>query len=213
MIKFPSPTTIAISGSTMSGKTTFVNKLLDHAADMFEQVPANVLYCYGVWQSLFTTMESKYDWLTFHEGLPSEELVRDLTTNGKHNLVIVDDLMDQVVKSSEMETLFTRGAHHRNLTLIYINQNMYCQGKNARTMSLNTHFMVLMKNPRDASQVQTLGKQVFPNQSQILTEAYRDCMTRPYSYLLVDLSPQCLDQYRLRSNIFPGEYTTVYIAK
>ena len=213
MILFPSPTTIAISGTTMSGKTTWLNKLLHHASEMFDPPPKKGLYCYGVWQSLFTQMESQFEWLSFHEGLPTSEDIENLTCGGEHNLIIIDDLMHSVVNSQDMEIIFTRGAHHKNLSLIYINQNMYCQGKHSRTMALNTHFMVLMKNPRDTSQVQILGKQVFPSHSHILTEAYQDCMSQPYGYLLVDLSPHTPDKYRLRTNIFPGEYNIVYVPK
>ena len=213
MILFPSPTTVAISGTTMSGKTTWLGKLLDHAGEMFETPPRKAMYCYGIWQPLFQIMQNKYDWLSFHEGLPGKEEINSLTADGSHNLLIVDDLMHQVVQDPGMETVFTQGAHHNNLSLIYINQNMYCQGKHSRTISLNTHFLVLMKNPRDTSQMQVLGRQVFPGNSHLLLEAYRDCMNENYGYLLVDLSPHTPDRFRLRTHIFPGEDIIVYTAK
>jgi hypothetical protein len=202
---------MSISGTTMSGKTTWLYRLLTHASEMFETPPTKMLYCYGVWQSLFDEMQSKLNEISFHQGLPSEEDIDNLTSNNQHNIVIMDDLMHQVVENVNIESLFTRGAHHKNLTVIYLNQNLYCQGKFSRTLSLNTHILVLMKNPRDTSQIQILGKQVFPGRGQLLVEAYEDCMKDKFGYLLVDLSPQTLEKYRLRSHVFPNEDSVVYV--
>lgn len=69
----------------------------------------------------------------------------------ENSIIISDDLPRRIVNLQDMEELFTMGVHHRKLSVIYLNQNMYCQGKFARTINLNTHFMVLLINPRDVS--------------------------------------------------------------
>ena len=72
----------------------------------------------------------------------------------KRNLIVFDDQMiDQRIVN-----LFTRGSHHRNLSVIYIVQNVFHQGKGSRSISLNSHYLVLFKNPRDKLQVLTLAK-------------------------------------------------------
>ena len=88
--------------------------------------------------------------------------------------MVLDDLIDSVSSDKEMEKLFVLGAHHRRLIVIYINQNVYCKGSKSRTISLNTHFMVLMKNPRSLSQIICLSRQVFPGKSSLLVDAYQD---------------------------------------
>jgi hypothetical protein len=201
---------MAISGTTGSGKTTWLLNLLKNADQMFSIPPENILYCYGVWQDLFEHMENISPKIQFHDGIPPESLVNSITSNKKHNLIILDDLMSEVVKNESVEILFTRTSHHKKLSVIYINQNMFCQGKNARTINLNCHYLILFKNLRDASQVCTLGRQIFPKCSALLEEAYKDCMTTPYGYLVVDLSPHTDDRFRLRTNIFPGQDTIVY---
>ena len=40
--------------------------------------------------------------------------------------------------------LFTKGSHHRNLTVIYIVQNVFDKGKYSRTISLNSHYHVVI---------------------------------------------------------------------
>jgi hypothetical protein len=97
--------------------------------------------------------------------------------------------------------------------VIYITQNLYGQGRSARTIALNTWYLVLFKNVRDASQIARLGRQLFPGRPGILLEAYRDVTKTPYNYLVVDMSPQGEDTYRLRTRVFPGEDPVVYVAK
>jgi len=69
-------------------------------------------------------------------------------------------------------------------------------------MSLNAHYMVLFKNPRDVSQFAKLTRQMYPKASQFA-----------YSYLLVDLRPEQDEELRLRTNIFPGETHYVYVPR
>lgn len=213
MFPFEAPSTFAISGTTGSGKTTWLSKLLEQRDELFPKVSTKkILYCYGIWQDLFDKMEASISDLVFHEGVPSSSIIDELTENKEHNIVILDDLMTEVVKNGEIELLFTRGAHHKNLTVIYINQNMFCQGKNARTITLNCHYLILFQNLRDCSQVQRLGQQIYPGHSHLLVEAYKDCLQTPYGYLVIDLSPRTDERFRLRTNIFPGEDTFIYQA-
>ena len=116
--------------------------------------------------------------------------------------------MESLTKSGVMENLFTRGSHHKNITVIYINQNMYCPGKHTRTINLNTHYLVIMRNPRDVSTMKVLGRQL--GIGNALYEAYTDVHKTPFSYLLTDVSPTSDEQYKLLTNIFPGEDLIAY---
>jgi len=80
-------------------------------------------------------------------------------------------------------------------------------------MSLNAHYMVLFKNPRDVSQFANLARQMYPKSSKFAVEAYRDATREPYSYLLVDLRPEQDGELRLRTNIFPEETHYVYVPR
>ena len=179
---------------------------------MFVPPPNKILHCHGIEQSLFTEMERTIPSIAFHKGLPSEELLESYSHDPSCNIIVLDDLMESVVSNSEMQKLFTLGAHHRRLTVIYLNQNIYCKGSKARTISLNTHFQILMKNPRGLSQIECLSRQVFPGKSKLLVEAYRDCMKTPFGYLVVDLSPTGEEERRVRSKIFQHEDTVIYQA-
>ena len=214
LLPFKPCSSICISGTTGSGKTQWVYKLLKNAKGMFVQdPPETILYCYGVWQDLFEDMEEKVPGITFHEGLPNSDTLNDISTNGKHNIIVIDDLAHQLVKSSEMEVLFTQGCHHKKFSVIYITQNMFQKGQNARTITLNTWYNVVFRNLRDASQVNVLGRQMFPGRPKILQEAYENATGRPYGYLVIDNSPHSDSKYRLRTRVFPPEDPLVYIPR
>jgi hypothetical protein len=148
--------------------------------------------------------------IDFHEGLPNAELIEELTRSKKHSLVVLDDLMVKVIGDPLCQELFTLGSHHKNLSVIFITQNLFCDGKFARTISLNTHYLIIFKNLRDALQINELAKRMLPGKSLGLVEAYRDAIRERYSYIVIDMSPHTNDKYRFRTRIFPGEDLIIY---
>ena len=199
---FVCPTTISVSGVTQSGKTTWIKNLLKYKKTMFEPPPVKILYCYGVWQLAFENVNA-----IFHHDLPTTDYL-DKFADGRHCLVILDDLMDVVMKSEDMQRLFVRGSHHKNITAIYVNQNMFHQGKCARSINLNCLYLVLFMNPRDFSQIQYLGRQI--GLGKTLVEAFQDSTKECYGYLVIDLSPHNCGDRKLYSHVFPGEYLVAY---
>ena len=108
-------------------------------------------------------------------------------------------------KDKRIVNLFTRGSHHRNLSVIYIVQNLFHQGKGSRSISLNSHYLVLFKNPRDKWQILTLAKQMYPGQTDFFLNQYEEAVKRPFDYLLIDLKTTTQDNCRLRTNVLPSE--------
>jgi hypothetical protein len=204
-----------ISGGTGSGKTFFVYKLLQHLPGMYaDDPPVETLFCFGIYQQLYDDMQKTLSNFTLHEGLPTASELDDFTQDRRHRLVILDDLMQKVIKSDEMELLFTQGCHHRRISVVFITQNLIPQGKNSRNIALNTWYLVLMKNLRDASQITYIGRQIFPGNAKYLQSAYEDSMKdSSHPYLMVDLSPYGEDEYRLRTRVFPGQYPIIYLPK
>ena len=198
-MKFISPATIVLSGTTSSGKSTWVDKLL--ANDMFDIKPDKVFYCYGVYQKKFESMPA----INFVQGLPESF---DDFAGTNHNAVIIDDLQDDVAQSKAVEQLFTRDSHHKNVSVIYINQNLFYQGKHSRTIALNTHYTVLFRNPRANSQLRVLRSQTG---LKCIEQAYDDVMANDqFGYLIIDLSPFSRNKYKLSTRIFPGEDLIIY---
>jgi len=94
-----------------------------------------------------------------------------------------------------------------------LTQNVLHQGKHSRTISLNSNYLVLFKNPRDKLQINILARQIFPSQKAFFLESFEDATRDPHGYLIVDLTPVCPERYRLRSGVLPHQRPTVYVPK
>ena len=114
--------------------------------------------------------------------------------------------------NDRMVDIFTKISHHRNLSGVYLTQNLFYKNKQTHTLSLNSHYIGLFKNARDATQVANLARQMYPGKSAFMIEAFKTT-SAPYGYLLIDLKQGTDDKLRLRTGIFPEDVQYVYLRK
>ena len=195
------PFTCIVAGPTQSGKTEFVKRFNENLKDMVTPLPTRIVWSYGEWQSAYQPLLDKVD---FVQGLPNLPLY-----SKEPLLVVIDDQMHGVDR--RITSLFTKGSHHRNLSIVYIVQNLFNQQKEHRTINLNSHYLVIFKNPRDGSQIVHLAKQMYPGKTHYLRQAFALATQQPHGYLLIDLKQATPEGMRLRSHIFPGESHEVYV--
>ena len=198
------PFTCIVAGCTQSGKTVWVKSLLENAQTTISPAPQRIIWCYGQWQPSYFDMMRMMPGIEFNQGVPNDIDNADYLDVSQRNLIVLDDLMAQSSKDKRIADLFTKGSHHRNLSIIYIVQNIFHQGKEMRNISLNAHYIVLFKSPRDKQQIPMLARQVNPGKVQEFMRSYEDVTSRPHGYLMLDLKPTS-DQDRLKTNILPGE--------
>ncbi|XP_074115790.1 uncharacterized protein LOC141538307 [Cotesia typhae] len=166
-----------------------------------------VIFCYAEWQKGYTEYDKTF--VEFREGLPQSS---DFDDN-LPKLVVIDDLMREASNGAIVD-LFTKGSHHKNLSVMFLSQNLFHQGKGQRDISLNTNYIVVFKNPRDRAQIFHLARQVYPEDPKFLQEAYFDATSKAHGYLLLDLKQSTPENCRFRTCIFPSDqYHYVYIPK
>ena len=73
--------------------------------------------------------------------------------------------------------------------------------------------MILFKNPRYASGLQSLGRQMYPGNQMFHSEAYINATKTPHSYLMVNSHQRTDDRMRVIGNLFEVTHLTVYIPK
>ena len=203
---FQHPTSIIIAGPTRSGKTRFVINVLKSC--LIQPFPTRIVWLYKEWQPAYDELKLMIPSIEFSHGIDMDKL-SEINASEK-NLVVLDDLMTNGGDSKQISALFTQESHHRNLTVIFIIQNLFYHGKEMRTITLNAHYLVLYKNPRDKSQIRFLAQQIFPEDSKYLLNVFNHATSAPHSYLVIDLHPETPDDYRLLNNIFPGEQIRLY---
>ena len=196
------PFTMLIAGPTSCGKTMWIAQLLQLSNTMINPAPTRILYFYKRWQPLYDEIMKHVPHIEFVEGIPHNVKEDSYFDTKFPTLFILDDQMRDSAKSSDICELFTEGSHHRNLSVICLMQNLFYQGKESRTMSLNTQYLVLFKSPRDKQQISILARQMYPNRSHYFIEQYEKATQRPHGYLFVDLKQTTSEEDRLKSDIF-----------
>ena len=200
------PFLMIIAGPTNSGKTSFVQMMINNRDKLFYPKIDEIIYCYTEWQPIYNEL-LKSDNITFIEGLPQTE---DFKFD-RFRLIILDDLMDKL--DERVTRMFTKESHHRGISVVYITQNLFSKNKEHRTISLNTQYIVLFKNPRDQSQVVHLAKQMYPGNVNYMKDAYKKATSDPFGYLFIDLNQETSEEFRLRTNIFSEDSQIVFLPK
>lgn len=203
MIHFIHPFSAIVAGPSGCGKSSFVTNFLKHMKDICNEEFSQILWCYDEMQPLYNLKNVNY-----HQGLPDLTMFDGSTPH----LVIIDDLMRE--SDGRIVDIFTKGSHHRNLSVFYITQNLFHQGRGQRDISLNSSYIVYFKNPRDRTQVRYLARQVFPDNLKFIEEAYKDATKDAHGYLMIDLKQSTNDACRFKTKVFPFDgYCTAYVPK
>lgn len=198
--QFIHPFTMLICGPSGSGKTTFLENLITKKNDLFNISIDRIIWCYAE-----ESAKPNFEKIEYFKGVP--ETVENETN--EPILLILDDLMMGAFNKNVCE-LFTKGSHHRNLSVIVVTQNIFHKSSHTRDISLNTKYIVAFKNPRDKLQFQCLARQIYPENPTELFRIYKEVTEQPHGYLLIDLTQGINDLLRFRSDIFNSEYSVCY---
>ncbi len=209
---FIHPANILLAGPSGSGKTHFLVRALERG--LFYPRPSRIVWIYGEEHGIPSELAD----LSAQGALPSieyrknetnyEDLVDEFDAT-QTNLLVLDDQMNEgKANMKHFANIFTKGSHHRNITVVLMVQNLFEDGY--RTISRNSHYHVVFKNPRDQRQVLVFGSQVFPGKPDFIRDAYADATKLPYTYLLFDLHPTTLEELRVKASV-TSKSVTVYV--
>lgn len=199
--------TMLVAGSTGSGKTRLVREILSNY-DKISTLnrPVTVKWCYGVHQQLYKEpLDNPEVRITYEPDFPN-------SIDG-YDVLVLDDLQSTAGDDKRLSDLFTRYSHHKNMSVIFIVQNLYLQAKQMRNVSLNSHYLLLLSSRRDRNQIAKLGSQLYPGETDLFLSAYKSALSREYGYMLADLTPTTKEEFRLRTNIIPTEYPIIIFQK
>ena len=198
-LSFRHPFTMLLAGPTSCGKSTWMKQALEN--NLIQPAPDRIIWLYEHWQPLYDQMKKSIPHIEFCRGIPNNLEHANFLNTTMNNFIVIDDLMIKASHDDRVCDLFTKGSHHRNLSVACLMQNLYYQGKGNRTMSLNSHYLVLFKNPRDMQQIMVLARQMYPNRPNQLIQEYEEAVATPYNPLVIDLKPDTPESERLRKNM------------
>ena len=121
---FKHPTTIQVSGPTRCGKTRLVRRILE--GQLIQPFATRIIWVFSEWQPDYDMIRERYPGIEFVKGW-RDEIFYSLSQE-QRNILVLDDQMGVAISSTSVADLLFKGLRHRNLTLIYLVQNVYNQG-------------------------------------------------------------------------------------
>ena len=193
------PSSVIIAGPSGSGKTELVEHWL-RDQNLFQVKPKKIVYAYDRWQPRFDRMQKK-DGVQFYRGLPDPRQLTQWFGRTRGGVLVLDDLMEEGGQDKRVLDLFTKDSHHRNITVLYLTQDLFPPGKFSKTINRNAHYIVAFKNPRDQTGIRTILLQAFPDRWRQVLRLFKRITSRPFGYLMLDVHPASDDRYRLWSHL------------
>lgn len=200
-----------IVGPSGSGKTHFVTQLLKKAREIFQKPIRKIYWLMGTGDDGEVGDTEKHlkciKNITFLKGFEKGWQSKPQ----QDDVIVIDDLFTESTKEHDFNNLFTKIARHRQVTVIFITQNLFHQGGQHRTRNLNVHYLVIFKNPRDGTVVDYLARQAYPTNRNFLIDAFRDATDDvAHGYLFLDFTQACPETLRVRTDIFNPQGIFVY---
>ena len=194
---------LLVVGPTQSGKTYFVQQILENNRIVYEeQKSIRIFWYYNQWQECYEKLKKSLGKsIRFERGVP--ELSEDLCEINLryNNIIILDDLMAEATDSPVVSRLFTQG-RHRNASVILLLQNMFPKGKYNTDISRNAQYLALFRSPSDRKQIGIIGERMFDKNRVHFMNAYYKETEKPYGYLLVDNKPGTPADKQILADLF-----------
>ena len=210
-LRFSHPSNFLISGVSNSGKTVLTRKILSNSDILFRpETPKYVILVYHTWQKTYQDMYEEGVVNLCLNQIPDSHSLREICEEYKNSggvILVLDDQLNNL--DSSIVDMFCIHSHHLKMSVILLVQTLFMPSKEFRTISLNSHYIILMKNVRDRSSITQLARQIFPYKTRFLTDSYIDATKDSYSHLVLDLRPESSELLRVRGNIF-DDFITVY---
>ena len=194
---------IFISGPSGCGKTTFLVDLIKNISQFTIKPHLQIVYFYKEWQPKFDFLGEEYNVMFL---LDNENIIDQVKQLKSPSFVIFDDMLNSSNLKAVAE-LYTVHGRHLNLSLAFLSQKLFLNNDYFRQISQNSDYICVFKNPRNSSEIRSLAMQITP-QTLDLLDIYKKATILPFSYLLINLTQECIPQLKYLSNIFNETHIT-----
>ena len=199
---------IYLTGSSRSGKTDLVGKMLENILNLCKERFDTIIWVYASWQAKYEKLRQIVSHF-IEDDKHLQSYIESLTQDNAPALIIFDDCMNSEHLKYIMH-LFTVSGRHKGMSLVFVTQKMFTGDNYVSKISQNSDYLIVMKNKRNLKQFQILAAQIDPSPGSAnrLLEIYKAATKKeePYTYLLMDLTPECPPYLQYRSHLFsqPG---------
>lgn len=175
---------IIISGSSCTGKSSLIHKLMVNENKLYPHHFDNIVYCHGVETKALSDLKIYFgDKIQFWDHIPENLL--ELCSRRSHNLLILDDLDEESFSNSLIGASFTRWSHHHNFSIIISTQNIFGNGTKRVTLLRNATHIILFPNYLDNTVPRLIAQKVLPGKTQTFMRIYEAATKNPFGYLAI----------------------------
>ena len=207
-VKLRHPFRLIITGPTQCGKSHLLFDILDNLPECVNTKFQKIIFIYGVYQPIY-------------DSYPDIHFTNDLgilkTRPGVPTLLVLDDVMNLIKDSAELETIFTRG-RHEGFSIILLMQSLFYHGNVLKTIRNNTSYYAIFEHLQDTLRVANFAAQLEPKNSEYFKACYEDVKKKPYGYVFTDLHAESTLRgppyfIKYRSLIHQSEGQILYLDK
>lgn len=197
--RIKTPFSLIVAGPSNCGKTTFVSRLIANENNIIDKPFDYILWFYGE-----KTEKNKYlkndDRIRFIHGLPDS--FDSFISPSSNGLAVFDDLMMECSNNKLITQFFTRRSHHENISVIFITQNLFYEGKERKNFARNATYLTIFNSPLDQTIAYSLAPKLMPRKQKTFMEIYNHAVNKPHGYLFIDGHQSTPKNARFRSEIF-----------
>ena len=207
--RLKAPFSLIVAGPSNCGKTTFVINLLKNSNRLVNEEFDYILWFYGE-----TFPRDEYLRLRdvkFYQGLP--ESFDKLVDSSRRGLAVFDDLMSECTNNKLVSEFFTKRTHHENISVIFISQNLYHDGKERNFFSKNATYLCIFNSPLDQTIPFSLARSLMPRNHKCFVDIFSHAVEdKSHGYLFIDGHQESPRNAMFRTDIF-GLVQHVFIAQ
>ena len=198
--KLEKPFRLIIGGGSGCGKTTILKEIVDksHFSSPFDKI----IYCYP---DYLEEIPIEFDQIVeYYAGICDAKYFASLP---KNTLLLFDDMMTECGKSDEIMKLFSVIARKKNISIIFLVQNIYDNSKQFRNIRINATGFILFKffaaNDVNNRILRDIGA------NQLVTKSLLDKVySKNFGYIFVNVHPSRHSEFEtIRTNIFEVYFT------
>lgn len=186
---FRVPLNMIFYSQSSGGKTTLMLDMIKKPK-LFDKKFEEIIYVYSIYNARFKD---------FPEVTFIKDKIPEFKNDGKHRLLVCDDVITKKDLMDRLVHIFMIEAHHKLITCCLMLQNLHFN-KSMRSISLNCHVFVIFAHLRDKLTINSLFSQIaLP--TKFLKRAYKRATQRSYGYLVINLIGGMSNELRVSTNI------------
>ena len=161
---------------------------------MFAKPHKKCIFYYKIWQTLYTELEKEFEGkIIFKKIFKREKIVRV-----KNCFIVLDDFLTQL--TSEFLDMFLVGNHHKNLTVVFLTQELFFNDV-LKTIRRNTDFFVFLGSLDKNSVFRVLASDLDTLEMERFKNGFKKIMKKPYRHILYDRFPTTYTTLRVKHDV------------